>query len=66
MSAKRKVAVRLTPQDWEDLIQFVQGDLANMPEEDSIRQQMSWICENVQKALVLAAFKEAKRQGILF
>jgi hypothetical protein len=46
----RRVSVRLSEKDWCDLVNFVQGDLDNMPEDDEIKEQMSRILDTIRKA----------------
>lgn len=42
-----KIAVSLCMKDWRDLVNFVGGDLANMPEDDEIKIQMARISKSI-------------------
>jgi hypothetical protein len=52
--------VRLKISDWQDLIQFVDGDLANMPCEDPVATQMRDILDAIRIAMVKAQIKQAE------
>ena len=53
-------SVRLKISDWQDLIQFVDGDLANMPCEDPVATQMRDILDAIRIAMVQAQIKQAE------
>lgn len=47
----KPIAVKLPAKDWSDLVNFIGGDLANMPENDPVRVQMDRICEVIRERL---------------
>lgn len=49
-----RASVRLKVSDWFDLINFVIGDLANMPEDDENKQQMTRILDAIRIACTKA------------
>lgn len=44
----KKIAVELFELDWELLINFVQGDLANMDEADQVKKDMNQILDAIR------------------
>lgn len=52
----KKIAVKLSLKDWKDLWNFVNGDLANMPEGDEIKEQMEGVCREIQNAILTSEY----------
>ena len=46
---ERRVAVKLTPADWSDLINFLTGDIHNMDEGCPIKEQMRRIMDTIRR-----------------
>lgn len=48
----KKIAVKLSEKDWSELINFVTGDLHNMPSDDPIATHMNEVLDEIRKAIV--------------
>lgn len=48
-SVTSKISITLPCKDWKDLINFVNGDLANMAEDDPNRKQMDRILNQIRR-----------------
>lgn len=57
-SGSARASVRLKISDWEDLVNFVNGDLANMPYEDPVGTQMRGILDAIRLSIVKAQNKQ--------
>lgn len=51
-----KITVKLSDQDWKDLVNFVRGDLANM-EESEIKCQMRRVCHEITASIGRQSFR---------
>lgn len=58
-----RASVRLSVRDWNDLVNFVNGDLANMDENDETRLQMNRILDAIRIACMKAPNGRDERPG---
>lgn len=54
MSGSARVSVRLKASDWNELINFVNGDLPNMASDEPVRQHIERILDAIRVAIVKA------------
>lgn len=57
-----KIQVILPEKDWMDLVNFVRGDLANMPEDDTVRIQMDGISKQIIEAIAIHNYWANRRK----
>lgn len=58
-----RVGVTLTARDWRDLVNFVVGDLDNMPADDEICIQMRRICDTIETRFLTTELKARRAEN---
>jgi hypothetical protein len=51
VSGSARVTVQLSEKDWSDVINFIGGDLGNMPEGDEVKVQMNRVCDVIRQRI---------------
>jgi len=48
----KRIVVRFHAKDWLDLVNFIHGDLVNMPEDNEVRVQMQRLSDEIRARCV--------------